>query len=459
MQEFGAATQKHKKIEKLNRKQRKEKRKHETQETDEIEAISAELLSTRTITEGMIIMGAIKEIHATHVIVALPGRLYGYVSVTAISASYLDIVNQYVNDVKNENNFDDYKSIENLYEIGQIVCVKVVQIDVADEQNPSSRYKINLSMAPADINRDLIHNNIIEGIWIPAAVESVEDHGYVMETGIKNLRGFLHKSNIYDGSSFGIGEVIFCYVDKVKVSPSASTATFKTVKTKKLKQIDDLNISYILPSTICKFKVTKILKDGIQGTIYNETFTAYINEHQLSTPLSSPDDYPIDSEHIARVLYTMPITKLVYLSLNLNESITSRLDETIKIGDIIDNARVVRIGTCGLILRMNGNVKGIISLKSIRIGGGLNFDTDELLSKYYKNSAHRVRVIGCDQMDSAYICSLEEKILNEKYFSMDDVEVGDFVDVKISTALGDGGYFVRIGKLAGKSVGHQFYSS
>lgn len=397
-------------------------------------------------------MGAIKEIHTTHVIVALPGRLYGYVSVTSISTSYLNILNQYVNDVKNENIFDDYKSIENLYEIGQIVCVKVIQIDTADEQNTNSRYKINLSMAPADINRDLIHNNIVEGIWIPAAVESVEDHGYVMETGVKNLRGFLHKTMVHDGTQYGIGEVVFCYVDKIKVTSAASTATFKTVKSKELKLIDDMNMTYILPSIICKFKVTKCLKDGIQGTIYNDTFTAYVNEHQLGTPLSSPDDYKIDSVHNARILYIMPITKLVYLSLNLNETITPKLDETIKIGDIIDNARVVRIGTCGLILRMNGNVKGIVSLKSIRIGSGLNFDTDDLLSKYYKNSAHRVRVIGCDQMDSAYICSLEEKILNEKYFSMDDVEVGDFVDVKISTALGDGGYFVRIGKLAGLFV-------
>lgn len=415
----------------------------------EIETVSAELLSHRTITEGMIVLGAIKEIHSTYVTVALPGRLYGHVSVTAISKSYLNIVNMYVNDVKNENDFDDYKNIENLFEIGQIVCVKVTQIDVADDTT-NTRYRINLSMSPADINTDMVHSQIDEGLWMPAAVESVEDHGYVMETGVKNLRGFLAEGDVFE-TNLGVGEVAFCRIKKAKVSSNASTAMFSTHNpaARKLKMHDDLKTTFILPSTIVKFKITKILKDGIQGTINNGLFTAYINEHQLSAPLASPEDYAVDSVHNARVLYVMPITKLVYLSLNLKETIISVLDETIKIGDIIDNARVVRNGTCGLILRMNGNVKGIISLKTIRVGV-TNFDTDDLMAKYYKNSAHRVRVIGCDPIDSAYICSLEEKVLNEKYFAMDDVAVGDFVDAKISTALGDGGYFVRVGKLAGK---------
>lgn len=443
--EFGAATFKRKK-EKLNKKQRDEKHIRENESrNDKVEAVSAELLNLKTISEGMLVMGCISKIDATQITVSLPGRLTGRVLVTAMAPSYVNLINKYVNDETNE--VDGYKSLEEMFTIGQVVCVKVLQIQTGEDQK---RTTIELSMNPADLQVDFQHSKITNHTVLIAAVEGIEDHGYVLETGIPNLRAFLPTSAI-SGNTLGVGEILFCRVTNAKPSAAASTVICSTLNVldRSLSFCKDSpNLSLVLPSTIVKFKVTKQLKDGIQGLVMNDTFTAYVNEHQLETPVSTPEDYEINSVVDARVLYVMPLTKLVYLSLNLCETI-DQSDSQLKVGTIIEQARVTRIGTGGLIMRLNKKHKGLVSFKSLRIGYKSNFDSEDLMAKYHKNSVHRVRITSYDPMDSLYVCTNNERLLSEKHFVPDDVQVGDFVYATIDHKLADGGYFVRVGQIKG----------
>lgn len=446
LKEFGAATFKRKK-EKLNKKQRDEKhiRENELRQENKVEAVSAELLNLKTISEGMLIMGCISKIDATHVQVSLPGRLTGRVLITAMAPSYVNLINKYVNDESNE--VEGYKSLEEMFTIGQVVCVKVVQIQSSSDK---SRLTIELSMNPADLQVDFQHSKITAQTILVAAVEGIEDHGYVLATGIPNLRAFLPTAAVSSGE-LGVGEIIFCRVTSSKPSAAASTvicAVLDVLDRNLSFSKDSPNLSHVLPSSIVKFKVTKQLKDGIQGLVMNDTFTAYVNEHQLQTPISSPEDYEVDSVVDARVLYVMPLTKLVYLSLNLCETI-DWADSELKVGTIIEQARVTRIGTGGLVMRLGKRHKGLVSFKSLRIGYKSNFDTDDLMAKYHKNSVHRVRITSYDPMDSLYVCTNNEKLLSEKYFVPDDVQVGDYVHACIDHQLADGGYFVRVGQIKG----------
>lgn len=390
-------------------------------------------------------MGCISKIDATHIQVSLPGRLTGRVLVTAMAPSYVNLINKYVNDDSNE--VEGYKSLEELFTIGQVVCVKVIQIQTGADKK---RISIELSMNPADLQVDFQHSKITAQTVLVAAVEGIEDHGYVLETGIPNLRAFLPTAAVTT-TSLGVGEIIFCRVTNAKPSPAASTVicSMLDVLDRKLSYSKDSpNLSLVLPSTIVKFKVTKQLKDGIQGLVMNDTFTAYVNEHQLETPISTPEDYEVDSVVDARILYVMPLTKLVYLSLNLCETI-DQSDSELKIGTIIEQARVIRIGTGGLIMRLNKKHKGLVSFKSLRIGYKSNFDTDDLMAKYHKNSVHRVRITSYDPMDSLYVCTNNERLLAEKHFAPDDVQVGDYVFATIDHQLADGGFFVRVGQIKG----------
>lgn len=482
LQIFGALSLPKSKKPKLNKKEREAVRADKTEQSaklpTKIEAVSAELLSFRTIREGMVIMGCIKSIESTSISVALPGRIIGKVAVTAISRSYVTTVRRFIddkskaeaNDSDNDNEEDDiqnkitendYRPIDKLFKIGQIVCVKVIGVKIA-----KSRATIDLSMQPNAVHTNYEHTDVKKGMILSVALAERGDHGFVIETGIANLRGFLPDEKISESERehLAIGGVYFCRVDSVKSSQAASTAIFKLhldTESRKLKETSEPNVNHILPGTLAKFKVSKIMKDGLQGSLFNGNLIGYINEHQLGTTagekqFARPKDFENGNELLARVLYVMPLTKLVYLSLYLQDlfNVSSRdvegADQIIATGTIVEEARVSHIGTGGVVLRLGGKAKGVISFRSMRVNIKANFDMDEILAKYSTNSTHKVRILHYDPIDLLHVCSVDPKVLNEKYYSSDDMNVGDFVDAVIKREIiKDGRYEVSVGAARG----------
>lgn len=457
-QSFGAITKPKQRKEKPNKKQREAFRLGKEDEAKSkpksIEAVSAELLSFKTVREGMIILGCVKAITPISIEVALPGRMSGFVRVPMISQTYFTLTQNYVekDDVDSKSdNVDEYKPLVDLFKIGQVVCAKVMKINTTK----TNKIQIELSMQPKDIHLDFQHQHVSKNMLMSVAIAERQEHGFVLETGVNNLRGFLPESQ----NDLIVGSVYFCRVQSVTNSSSASTATFELADTQnsRLVQFTDLNVNHILPGVLVKFTVTKLLKDGLQGTIFNGNLVAYINEHQLGfSDKQVPrvtKDYDVGAVLRARVLYVMPLTKIVYLSLNLQNQFKVFADGSNKQkifpnGTIVPDSVVSHIGTGGIVLNI-GSAKGVVSMRSLKGDIKSNFDMETLLSKYEANSKHKVRVLHYDPIDLLHICSVDPKIINEKYFSCNDVKTGDFVTAKIQQLLKDGRYAVTVGKIKG----------
>lgn len=466
-QQFGAVTTSTKtKKEKPNKKEREELRaqaiEKKRKQKQQIEAVSAELLSFKSLKEGMCVMGCIKSVDATFLHVCLPGRINGRVPVTSISQSYLNIINKYVNDEAandDENEADnDYRPLTDHFAIGQIVCAKVKKVD----QTSPGNIVVELSLMPSDVQEDHRHNQMRKGMLLSVAIAEKDDHGYVIETGVKNLRGFLPFDKVPEPERerLLVGGLVFAKVDEVKTSTAASTVQLITANSPKnwtMKNFEEPNINYLLPSAIVNFKITKILKNGLQGSLFNEHFIGYINEHQLGIeegkPFIQPKNFHVGEERKARILYVQPLTKLVYLTLNLQEKFIVNANEDtstiLPIGTILPDAKVSHVGTGGIILKLNGKLKGVISFRSIRVDVKSNFDSDEIMLKYTSESVHRVRIIHYDPIDLLHVCSIDTKVLKEKYFSLNDVELGDVVKVEIVRKVNDGRYEIKLGSIKG----------
>lgn len=401
-------------------------------------------------------MGCVKSIDTTSISVALPGRIIGKVPVTSVSNAYLSLINKYVNSESGESSENEYQPLTEIFSVGQIVATKVKKID----KTLSTNIVVELSLIPEDVHEDYRHNQVKKGMILSVAIAEKQEHGFIIETGVKNLRGFLpiEKVPVELRDDQHVGRVLFCKVDEVKSTSAASIVRFILINSEKnwiMKNFAEPNITYLLPSSIVTFKVSKILKNGLQGTLFDENFIGYINEHQLGIgeekSFHKPRDFKVGSELAARILYVQPLTKLVYLTLNLQErfQITSTDGENsiLPVGTIIKDAKVSHIGTGGIVLRINGKIKGVISFRSIRVDVKTNFDQDEILVKYSRDSEHRVRIIHYDPIDMLHICSVDPKVLNEKFFSLDDVNIGDFVKGKIVRKLNDGRYELRIGAI------------
>uniref|UniRef100_A0A1A9V937 S1 motif domain-containing protein n=1 Tax=Glossina austeni TaxID=7395 RepID=A0A1A9V937_GLOAU len=414
---------------------------------ENLETFSAELLNYDTIQEGMLIMGVVKQVDQLHLKLSLPGRLTAKVSTLEISEAYTKSLQRLVS---NSQPDEGIKSLPDLYKIGQVVYGKVQELKRSD----NGRVGITMTLKPSNVHSELRHSNIRKDFIFSGAVEEVQEHGYIIESGIKNLRCFLPFENSQE--EHVTGEHLLLKVKKMTPNKNASTCICKelSIEELKIKEQRDCNLDYLMPSMIVHFQVEKVLKDGLQGTIMNELFTAYVNEHQLDSPLALPENFQTGSVHKARILYVMPLTKLVYLTLNLRnlseENTTTSEIELLKRGDIVEDARVHHFGTGGVIFILNEKFKGVVSYKTIKTNYKGNYDQDALLAKYVKKSQHKVRILEYDAMDSLYTCTDDISLINEKFFTLQDVKAGEFVEAIVETPdTKIGGYRLKVGKLKG----------
>uniref|UniRef100_A0A0K8VMJ0 Protein RRP5 n=1 Tax=Bactrocera latifrons TaxID=174628 RepID=A0A0K8VMJ0_BACLA len=414
------------------------------EDNEQIQSVSAELLNYDTIQDGMNIMGVVKAIDPLYLSISLPGRMTARVSALEISDSYTKATREFLEQSEASNNF---KSLTDLYHLGQIVYGRIQEV----KQNEHGRMQILMSLRPNEVHSELSHTNVKKGFVFNGAIEEVQEHGYIIETGIKGLRTFVPLEKAQ--SSHVVGELIFLKVEKITADKAVSTCTCKELKpdNMKIKNQTEPNIDYILPGTIVQFSITKQLKDGLQGTIMNEALTAYVNEHQLAEALALPEDYEINSTLNARILYVMPLTKLVYLTLNLRTSPIQQTEEQhYKRGDIIETAKVHHLGTGGVILVLENKFKGVLSYKSIKANFKGNYDQDEVLIKYAKKTKHKVRVLDYDPMDLLYICTDDANTVNEKIFALDDLKPGEFVTAVVKERDAKvGGYTMQVGRVKG----------
>lgn len=425
-----------------------------------VEAVSAELLSIKTLKEGMTIMGCVKEIKQTALVVCLPGSIEGNVDVSSISESYTNVVKRFVESEqekitpkKNENdlteeakNENEYIPLHDLFSIGQIVCAKVQSITLTN----GLRAEIGLSLKPNDIHGEINHKTICKGMLLSVGIAERGDHGYVIETGIKNLRGFLPDGNLTtEYSTLKVGGIYYCYVKSIQLTATASTAIFTL---KKIKMNAEPNADHLVPGMFTTFKVTKILKNGIQGSIFDGSLNGYINEHQLgfkdeTNTFAEPKDFQEKPTLKARVLYIMPLTKLVYLSLFTQDKFIVD-DVKLPIGKVIKDAKVSHIGTSGIILNLGTTkAKGVINLRSLKKKLIGNFDQDEILTRYAPLSKHVVRIVSYDPIDLLYICTDDEKAIDEKYFTPTDVKIGELIKAKFVREISDGRIEFSIGTI------------
>ncbi|XP_064554596.1 protein RRP5 homolog [Drosophila montana] len=440
---FGASQRKIKKGQKPKEKQ------IDGEHSDQLQAFSAETLTYDTLRDRMLVMGVVKAADATSLQIALPGRMTARALVADISDAYARVAQSYMT-----GDGSEYHDLTVLFSVGQIVYGRAIKTEIPER----NRMSLLLSLKPAEVNSSLHHASIKKGFIFSGAIEEIQEHGCVIETGIEGLQAFVPIADA--AQQLHIGQLIFLKVKQIQHSSAKSTCQCVRLDQDKLKikSQNETNLDYILPGSIVKFKLIKHLKNGLEGSIMNESFRGYVNEHHLAEALHTPPDYELNEEYLARVLYVMPLTKLVYLTLNLDISVTTEKpamegdeqQEQLKKGSIVEKARVLRHGTGGIVLLLNHKHKGLISYGSIKSNHKGNYDQDVVLAKYSSKSKHKVRVLGYDVIESLYYCTDDANVLNEKLYTLEDLQAGDIVQARIVKPESKiGGYSVKIGKVNG----------
>ncbi|XP_026743218.1 protein RRP5 homolog [Trichoplusia ni] len=373
-------------------------------------------LSYKTVKEGLLILGRVKDIFDTKLVISLPCRLIGSVMACHISEAYNKLLEEYVND-KSEKIVE----LDKMFRLGQYVAVKVLEVQGVS---------LMLSMMPQHVNGQKTHVDLQKGSLIQAAVSSVEDHGYVMDVGIDNTRAFLPKSNTNPEIELDVGMICWC---SVKAAPSAAGGVVTLSNELVALQNSWLRKSNaaLLPGSALDFFVDTPLENGIEGHVFGDT-TAYIQRQHADTVKGKK---PALGQKIrARLLYVMPTRNTPFLTMkDIFESTYPDLaaEQTLKDGDIVDEAQVLKITGRSIHFRLGNGCYGTMSLKRIQVDEDLT-DEEVVAKSYPIGSRHKVRVLCYNLSDWVYSVSDEPGVLAEQVFSRAGLAPGRLLPARVA---------------------------
>ena len=151
--------------------------------------------------------------------------------------------------------------------------VKDIEKTPSPGNSTKLRITVRLTMNPRDIVPDLV-NHLFNGVVVPAAVTSIEDHGYAMEVGLeeKGIRAFLPKKGaVIDGEVnapvLAEGQVILCAVESGGISNKNPTVrALQLNRNISAVRFLEKNVSpaNLLPGAIVDVKVVSVRDLGLR---------------------------------------------------------------------------------------------------------------------------------------------------------------------------------------------------
>lgn len=230
-----------------------------------------------------------------------------------------------------------------------------------------------------------------------------------------------------------------CIIKEIETTNYSSVIKL-SAKRKKINDIsayDIASLDVLTPGTKLSLCVTKVLSNGLQVTFGKDNI-GYINQIYLDNPLSM---YAENMEVTGILLYILPTVKLAYFSLLTDESEKEKLNR----GDIIQKAKVLYKESNGIILNISkSGLRGFVSLVKT------NVPFAKIATEFKQGSTHKCRILAYNWMEHLYVCTMENEILKQKYFSVSDLNYGDIITVTITQIDKGTGYMhVQAGNILG----------
>ncbi|KAF6211655.1 hypothetical protein GE061_012168, partial [Apolygus lucorum] len=275
------------------------------------------------------------------------------------------------------------------------------------------------------------------------AVKSVEDHGYLIFSGISGLNTFLpfthcdvevrKNKNRGDRKRLPVGKLVWC---KVVKSTAAEGSKNVQVSTKnddfnRVQLSEDLiSQKSLLPGMKFNLTVAKHVGRDLEVTVEGLDSRGFIPHSHLKSIACLANDFQIGVKLLGTVLYKYPISDVAAFSLRVEP--TSQEKQDLETGEVFERAEIVSHDRRGLgvkFVRDDKTYYGIVSRR--RMEGDLNGKKLEEL--FPKGNHLNVVVIGYHHIDQLYSCSTENDLLRGTLLTMTQLRemVGKAVTVEI----------------------------
>ncbi|KAF6168945.1 hypothetical protein GIB67_038442 [Kingdonia uniflora] len=384
----------------------------------------ANKITLKNVSSGMKLWGVISEVNEKDLVVSLPGGLRGLVRKDEAS----DLISE------NRNKDSENLYVSSIFSVGQLVACVVVQVD-EDKIAGKGRTKIWLSLCLSLLHKGITFDAIQEGMVLTAYVKSIEDHGYILHFGSSSFTGFLPRIE-KDSSEVkvNVGQLlqgIVRTVDKTRQVVHLSSDRDEVSKCV-IKDLKGISIDLLVPGMMVNTRVQSTLENGIMLSFLTY-FTGTVDIFHLQNPLPTTnwkDDYGQNKRVVARILFIDPSTRAVGLTMNPHLVHNKAPPLHVKIGEIFESSRVVRVDRgLGLLLEIPSSPEPTPAYVSI-------FDVaDEeirkLEKKFKEGNRVRLRILGFRSLEGLATGVLKATAFEGSVFTHSDVKPGMVVKGKV----------------------------
>ncbi|KAG2159661.1 uncharacterized protein EDB93DRAFT_5621 [Suillus bovinus] len=442
--------------------------------TPKKDGVRIEHLNYKRIVPGMKLLGQIASIQPLALIISLPNQLMGHVPITQVTSqltSRLESMHEQEEPSDTES-LDDGESdsqtevpdLFQLFHAGQYVRAIVTNVhasgstDVSaigklrDEAAKASR-RIELSLVPKTVNSGVLKTDLKPGFTLSAAVQSVEDHGYILDIGVQGCSGFLPFKDAQKGGSdcskLHVGQLLDIAVVKMSGNEKICTVTVdpRVIQSSSITEVN--NVTSVLPGTLGQALITGILPSGINLQILG-FFNATADE--FNVPANPTKVFKIGQKVKARVLYEIAGSSPPQFSVSLLDHIVNLKEKlsiddaaihlVYPIGTILDAVIVKRVEPeRGLVVEVQPQLDGFVHISHTSDGHVPTLFSSS--GPWRLNTIHRARVIGYHPLDGLLQLSLRTSILDQRFLQAGDIQVGEVLKGTVKR-LTDSALFVSI---------------
>ncbi|KAF4962643.1 hypothetical protein FSARC_9313 [Fusarium sarcochroum] len=428
---------------------------------EEEDAVRVESLSFKKLVKGSLVLGQVTRINNLDVEVALPNNLTGHISIVAISQQLTERLENETaekdGDEEDEAEDDEGIDLKTIFAVGQYLRAYVVST-VDESATGKGKRRIELSLRPSEANTGLTKDDVVVNGTVMASIASVEDRGFVMDTGIENMGAFLSRSEVdkaIDEQRLQPGAVFLCQVVSKGANGKIAQLSLQQKKIGNPKGVpaDATTINTFLPGTITDVLVSNTDRRGLSGKIMGHLDVTADIIHSGVGPagVSLDTAYKIGSRVKARVICNFPGAREPKLGISLLPHITTlekkrptkstdskkNPTQVLPVSSFVETCTVRHVeAEIGLFVDIG--VPGLSGFVHIsRVKDGKVDALYESSGPYKVGSEHKGRVIGYNEVDGLFQISFEKSVLEQQYLRLEDVPIGAVVTCDIEKVVVD----------------------
>ncbi|KAF4075156.1 hypothetical protein AMELA_G00231350 [Ameiurus melas] len=378
--------------------------------------VRVDILHLKDLKVGTVLLGCVKEFLKFEVVLGLPCGLKGYLPISSICDAYTKTLS---NVMESGAYLEELVSPSELLTPGQLVRCVVTSLDLTKGSNVC----IKLSVNPKDVNKELKSSSLKAGMTLSGCVESVEDHGYLIDIGVDGTKAFLPNENAKDEletskRELKVGQYMTVMLEEIKnegqvVRLSANPTAVNQACAEKH---HGWTLCNLLPGLLVKANIKKVTTHGLIVTFLS-SYTGQVDFMHVSQDKLSTCS--VGEEVNARILYVEPSSRLVGLSLS-SHLLPPR-------GGMLDNVTCERMGEV---------VKGCKMIAVHFYSGALLLLPDGTTAFVHKSQLslnlnlpeYKLRITDYNPMEQSHMATLRKSIIDMPFFSYQDIKAGQTVE-------------------------------